>query len=120
LLYPLDITSCVWIIGVAMLLSRRRHKALKYPNLFWALSQFGSRYKFAATIDRSESWLSRRLKGRVEFSPEDQRAIAGALGYPVVWLFEEPKPPARLVSPDLGGAGTQVLAPRRAESEPLP
>jgi transcriptional regulator with XRE-family HTH domain len=71
---------------------------LKYPNVLWAISQFGDRYKFAAMIGRSESWLSRRLLGRVEFKADEREEIAKALGYPADWLFQEPQPPARVVT----------------------
>ena len=69
---------------------------MKYPNLLWAISQFGDRYKFAAQIRRSESWLSRRLKARVAFSAAEREEIAEQLGYPSDWLFQEPQPPARV------------------------
>jgi hypothetical protein len=52
---------------------------LKYPNVLWAISQFGNRYKFAAMIGRSESWLSRRLLGRVQFKDEEREQIAEVL-----------------------------------------
>jgi hypothetical protein len=68
---------------------------LKYPNALWAISQVGNRYKFAAVIGHSESWLSRRLLGRVPFSSEEQQTIAHALGYPAEWLFPTPNPPSR-------------------------
>lgn len=71
---------------------------MKFPNLLWAISQFGNRYKFAAVIGHSESWLSRRLVGRVEFSPEERQTLAQTLGYPAEWLFQEPQPPARMVA----------------------
>jgi hypothetical protein len=78
------------------MLFRAGAKPLKYPNLLWAISQFGDRYKFAAMIRRSESWLSRRLKARVAFSAAERDAIAESLGYPADWLFQEPQPPARV------------------------
>jgi DNA-binding transcriptional regulator YdaS (Cro superfamily) len=74
---------------------------LKYPNVLWAISQIGNRYKFAAMIGHSESWLSRRLLGRVPFSPEEQQTIAQALGYPAEWLFQEPQPAASMASAGL-------------------
>jgi DNA-binding transcriptional regulator YdaS (Cro superfamily) len=77
---------------------------LKYPNILWAISQVGNRYKFAAVIGHSESWLSRRLLGRVEFSPEERQTIAHALGYPAEWLFQEPQPPARMSTSALAHA----------------
>jgi hypothetical protein len=63
---------------------------MRYPNLAWAISQFGTRYRFAAAMGQSESWLSRRLSGRVEFSDVDRKLIADALGYSSEWLFQEP------------------------------
>jgi hypothetical protein len=78
-----------------MLFSRSRRKGLKYPNMLWAISQIGNRYKFAAMIGHSESWLSRRLLGRVPFSTDERQTLAKALGYPAEWLFQEPQPPAR-------------------------
>jgi len=69
--------------------------AMQFPNLEWALAGFGPRYKFAASIGKSESWLSRRLIGRLDFSREDRLRIATALGYPANWLFHEATPPAR-------------------------
>ena len=71
---------------------------MKYPNALWAISQMGNRYKFAAKIGHSESWLSRRLLGRVPFAPDERQTIAQALGYAAEWLFQEPQPPAREAS----------------------
>lgn len=68
---------------------------MKYPNVLWAISQVGNRYKFAAIIGHSESWLSRRLLGRVPFTPDERQTIAQALSYPAEWLFETPNPPSR-------------------------
>jgi|HubBroStandDraft_6_1064221.scaffolds.fasta_scaffold861372_2 transcriptional regulator with XRE-family HTH domain len=82
-----------------MLFFREEEAALKYPNAIWAINQFGNRYKLAAAIGRSESWLSRRLLGRAELSFEERQTIAEALGYPPEWLFQEPQPPGRLASP---------------------
>jgi len=72
---------------------------LKYPNILWAISQIGNRYKFAAMIGRSESWLSRRLLGRVPFTPDERQIVAQALGYPAEWLFQHPFPPIVVQSP---------------------
>lgn len=65
---------------------------MRYPNLVWAISQWGPRYKFAAILEESESWLSRRLSGRVEFTESDRERLAAALGYPSEWLFQVPVP----------------------------
>jgi hypothetical protein len=72
-----------------------RQRLLKYPIALWAISQIGNRYKFAAMIGHSESWLSRRLLGRVPLTPHERETIAQALGYPAEWLFQEPQPPTR-------------------------
>jgi hypothetical protein len=74
---------------------------LNFPNLLWAISQFGNRYKLAAAMGCSESWLSRRLVGRVAFNSKERDVIAKALGFPVDWLFLEPQPPARAITPSL-------------------
>ena len=74
---------------------------MNFPNLLWAISQFGNQYDLAAAIKCSESWLSRRLVGRVAFNSGEREVIAKALGYSVEWLFQEPQPPARLIAPGL-------------------
>lgn len=74
---------------------------MNFPNLLWAVSQFGNQYKLAATIGCSESWLSRRLVGRVAFNSEDREIIAKALGFPVDWLFQKPQPPTSATTPGL-------------------
>lgn len=78
---------------------------MRYPNLIWAISESGTRYKFAARIGGSESWLSRRLSGRAEFSPEDRKKISQILGYPADWLFATPNPPSRETEDQLEQAG---------------
>ena len=72
---------------------------MQFPNLIWAVAQRGPQYKFAAALGESESWLSRRLSGRVIFSLEERQTIAQALGYPAEWLFQEPQPPACVQMP---------------------
>jgi transcriptional regulator with XRE-family HTH domain len=66
---------------------------MRYANLIWAIAQWGTRYRFAAKLRESESWLSRRLSGRVEFTDEERQRIAQELGYPVDWLFQILVPP---------------------------
>jgi hypothetical protein len=78
---------------------------LSFPNLLWAVSQFGNRYRLAAAVGCSESWLSRRLVGRVSFTPEEREVLAKTLGYPTAWLFQEPQPPARIQMEDVLHAG---------------
>jgi transcriptional regulator with XRE-family HTH domain len=68
---------------------------MHFPNLLWAVRQAGSQFQLAARLGESESWLSRRLTGRVEFSDEDRARISEALGYPANWLFQSPQPPAQ-------------------------
>lgn len=71
---------------------------MRFPNLIWAVGQYGPRYKLAEALGESESWLSRRLSGRIAFSLVDRAAVAQALGYPIEWLFQEPQPPARAIT----------------------
>jgi transcriptional regulator with XRE-family HTH domain len=66
---------------------------MKFPNLAWAIREHGSHFRFAALLGKSESWLSRRLTGHVEFTDKDRARIAQALGYPADWLFRTPQPP---------------------------
>jgi len=66
---------------------------MRYANLIWAIAQWGTRYRFAAKLRESESWLSRSLSSRVAFTDEERRRIAQTLGYPAEWLFQEPTPP---------------------------
>jgi transcriptional regulator with XRE-family HTH domain len=74
---------------------------MRFLNLAWAIRQRGSQFRFAAALGESESWLSRRLNGRAEFSTEDRGRIAQALGYPAEWLFRIPEPPTRKASGEL-------------------
>ena len=73
---------------------------MKYLNLMWAIRQQGSQFRFAASLGESESWLSRRLTGRCDFSAEDRDRVAHALGYPAEWLFETPNPPSHETADD--------------------
>lgn len=66
---------------------------MNFPNLDWAIRERGSQYQFAAQLGESESWVSRRLTGRVKFSDEERHRIAHELGYPVEWLFQIVVPP---------------------------
>jgi transcriptional regulator with XRE-family HTH domain len=74
---------------------------MKYLNLSWAIRQQGTQFRFAARIGESESWLSRRLTGRVEFTTAERSRVARALGYPSKWLFQTPTPPERNQSTEL-------------------
>ncbi len=87
-----------------MIAASRKELKLKYPNLNWAIAKWGPRYRFAHALGESESWLSRRLAGRFEFSDEERQRIAQTLGYPAEWLFQTPEPPARNASADLAHA----------------
>ena len=66
---------------------------MNFPNLAWAIRERGSQYQFAAQLGESESWVSRRLTGRVKFSDEERQRMARELGYPVEWLFQVLVPP---------------------------
>jgi transcriptional regulator with XRE-family HTH domain len=68
---------------------------VKFPNLAWAIRERGSQFRFAAQLGESESWVSRRLTGRVEFTKAERARVAEILGYSATWLFETPHPPAR-------------------------
>jgi hypothetical protein len=66
-----------------------------YPNLVWCIKQsIGSQYRLAGALGESETWLSHRLTGRLDFSDSDRERIAKALDYPEEWLFAKPTPPA--------------------------
>ncbi|PYU20813.1 MAG: hypothetical protein DMG32_21690 [Acidobacteria bacterium] len=75
---------------------------MRFPNLVWAIRQRGSQFEFAATLGESESWLSRRLTGRVEFAPAERAQIGRVLGYPAEWLFAKPEPPPPRFETSLG------------------
>jgi transcriptional regulator with XRE-family HTH domain len=66
---------------------------VKFPNLAWAIHERGSQFQFAAQLGESESWVSRRLTGRVEFTAKERQRVAHELGYPVDWLFQILVPP---------------------------
>jgi transcriptional regulator with XRE-family HTH domain len=78
---------------------------VRFPNLAWAIRRHGSQFQFAAQLRESESWVSRRLSGRVEFTDNDRERVAEILGYPANWLFQPPKPPARSQSAQLAHVG---------------
>lgn len=78
---------------------------MHFPNLLWAVRQAGSQFRLAAQLGESESWLSRRLTGRVDFTSEERDRLATALGYPVNWLFATPNPPSRKVATQLEPVG---------------
>jgi hypothetical protein len=67
---------------------------VKFPNLTWAIRERGSQFQFAAQLGESESWMSRRLTGRVEFTDEERERVALTLGFRADWLFQTPQPPA--------------------------
>ena len=75
---------------------------MKYLNLAWAIRQQGSQFRFALQLGESESWLSRRLTGRVDFTTQERDRVARALGYPAEWLFATPNPPSRQTLAPLG------------------
>jgi transcriptional regulator with XRE-family HTH domain len=71
-----------------------------FPNLLWAVRRHGFQFKLAARLGQTESWLSRRLTGRCDFSPEDRERLARLLGHPAEWLFETPNPPSHKTTDD--------------------
>jgi transcriptional regulator with XRE-family HTH domain len=77
---------------------------MRFANLIWAVRQGGSQFRLAAHLGESESWLSRRLNGHANFTDEERDRVSRALGYPVSWLFETPKPPTREAArPEVSG-----------------
>jgi len=76
-----------------------------FPNLIWCIKQsIGSQYRLAIALGESETWLSHRLTGRLNFSNADRQRIATTLGYPAEWLFAKPAPPRHgEPEPGLGG-----------------
>ncbi len=78
---------------------------VKFPNLTWAIRERGNQFQFAALLGESESWISRRLTGRVEFTDTERTRVAETLGYPANWLFLTPQPPGREQISQLARAG---------------
>lgn len=67
---------------------------MRYPNLAWALANNRKRqYQLANELKVSESWLSRALAGRAQFTPEQRKRIAEYCGYGEAWLFKIAAPP---------------------------
>jgi transcriptional regulator with XRE-family HTH domain len=81
---------------------------MHFPNLLWAVRQGGSQFRLAAALGESESWLSRRLTGRVEFTAEERVRVARALNYPADWLFQAPTPPSHQTPTHLESIGLQA------------
>ena len=70
---------------------------MRFPNLNWALT--GRRipnYRLAHILERSESRISRALRGLTEFTPEERARIAEVLGYPESWLFQGVRLPRQI------------------------
>lgn len=67
-------------------------------NLIWAIVKSGlTAWQFAGRIDMDASKLSRKIRGREEFTPAERERIVrafAALGYKYTpaFLFEEPDP----------------------------
>lgn len=68
---------------------------MRYPNLLWAIANYGTQYELARAISCSESRLSRCLSARSDFAPAERSALARALGFSEAWLFQPVKPPAQ-------------------------
>jgi hypothetical protein len=70
---------------------------MKFANLLWAITNDGRKhYRLAIAMGCSEVRFSRCLSGRSDFTLEEQREIAGVLGYSSEWLFRKTKAPIRL------------------------
>lgn len=68
---------------------------MRFPYLWFALAEKNiPRYAVAAAIERSESRVSRGLRGIIEFSEKEKQKIAALVGFPASWLFSEVVPPA--------------------------
>jgi hypothetical protein len=60
---------------------------MRFPNLVLAIAHHSLQYRFGAVLLENQSWLSRRLNGRVEFSFEERRRVTDISGSPVDGLF---------------------------------
>jgi hypothetical protein len=68
---------------------------MKFPNLLWAIANYGAQYELARAIGCSESRFSRCLSARSDFTAVERAALARTLGFSEAWLFQPVKPPAR-------------------------
>lgn len=67
---------------------------MKFPNLAWAIAHRRfAQYEVGDAIGKRESAFSRAVNGRVEFTSQERAKIAGLLGFPEAWLFQEIVPP---------------------------
>jgi hypothetical protein len=67
---------------------------MEFPNLSWAMSyRRNTNHETAAAAGTSESAFSRKLNGRLGFSPQERRKIAQFLSYSEDWLFAAADPP---------------------------
>jgi hypothetical protein len=67
---------------------------MEFPNLSWAMSyRKRTNYDTAAAAGISESGFSRKLNGRLCFSPMERENIARFLNYSEDWLFAPANPP---------------------------
>jgi hypothetical protein len=68
---------------------------VRFPNLVWAIEEKRLRhYELADRAGVSTFRFSRCLRGRSEFEPAERQRIVEVLGFPEVWLFARPTPPA--------------------------
>ena len=74
---------------------------MRYRNLLWALSNWGTQYRLAREVDCSESRLSRCLSGRSNFTRQERASVARVLGFSEHWLFEEIQLPERNVPTEM-------------------
>ena len=67
---------------------------MEFPNLSWAMrDRKRTHYETAVAAGISESGFSRKLNGRLSFSPGEREKIARFLNYSEVWLFAPANPP---------------------------
>jgi hypothetical protein len=67
---------------------------MEFPNLSWAMrDRKRTHYETAVAAGISESGFSRKLNGRLSFSPREREKIARFLNYSENWLFAVANPP---------------------------
>jgi hypothetical protein len=83
---------------------------MKYHNLSLAIAERRlTHYQVAAEANMSPTRFSRCASGRSEFSSGERLTLAGYLGYPAAWLFEEVSPPPRRISRLNGGSEVGLI-----------
>ena len=81
---------------------------VRYPNVTWAIEKTRlAHYEFAAKVKIERTRFSRGLHGATEFTDAEMARISEVLGYPVEWLFAEPRPPIRTESVTTASIGVE-------------